>query len=285
MAANSFEDVLNSLVTDDSDKTALSGLVDKYPGIKDGWLRQSDYSRKLDTVRESEKKLKDWYDENWDEAAGIPKMEKYWREKATELEGKVGQDMTFDEIQKFTEKTLTEKGVVLKTDLDATLKTKTEEFNNGFLGNMYQNALLIEKQGEHMHEFHKPLKVRDLFAKMQEFGKEDPRYLNDIEASYDKYVAEDRKAKADADGKEREARIRKEAKAEAEKEFLEKTVNHGGMPVDQDDPGLGHLQQKMMLVKDPDALKNAELGKNTLAHIAAQEYRKGTFGAAKADTD
>lgn len=283
MAANSFEEILNSLVTDDTDKSALNGLASKYPGIREGWLRQSDYSRKLDAVRESEKKLTDWYTENWDEAASMPKMEKYWRERATELEGKAGQDMTFDEVKKFTDEALTARGVVSKADLDATLKTKTEEFNNGFLGNMYQNALLIEKQGEHIIEFKKPLKVRELFAKMQEFGKDDPRYLNDIEASYDKYVADDRKVRTEAADKEKEARIRKEAKEEAEKEFTEKHLNHGGMPVDQNEGEMGHFQQKTMKIQDPDALKNAELGKMTLAHIAAQEYRKGTLGTAKAD--
>src|SRR3954463_10555136 len=103
MAANSFEDVLNS-ISDDSDKQSLSSLVEKYPGMKSGWLRQDDYSRKLDSFKDVEKKAGEWNawaQENWDFEANTPKLEKYWREKATELEAKQGTDMTFDDINKF----------------------------------------------------------------------------------------------------------------------------------------------------------------------------------------
>jgi hypothetical protein len=280
MAANSFDDVLNSLVADESDRGVLSDLVNKYPGIKDGWLRQSDYSRKLDSFRDTERQLEslksadekvkqweNWAAENWDPEANIPKMERYWKEKAEELEGQVGTDMTFDDISNF----ITEKGVITKNDLNTVLDSKAEEINRNFQGSAYFAAVIAEKQGEHMAEFSKPLKVRDFVAKLNEYG------TNDLDIAYDKYVSEDRKSLAQK-AKEREIeQIRAEERKKAEEEFAAKKFNQG-LPVDQDEPGLGPLQAKMQMVGDPDALDKATLGSGTIAQIAAQQYRKDKLG-------
>jgi hypothetical protein len=284
MAVNSFDDVLNSLVTDESDRGVLGDLANKYPGIKEGWLRQSDYSRKLDAFRDTEKKASEyeskfnevsqevtkwnqWAAENWDPDANVPKMERYWRERAEELEGQIGTDMTFDDINKF----ITEKGVVTKTNLDEVLNSKAEEINKNFQGSAYFAAVIAEKQGEHISEFNKPLKVRDFVAKLSEYG------TNDLDAAYEKYVFEDRKSLAEK-AKEREIeQIRAEERKKAEEEFATRKFNNG-LPVDQEEPGLGHLEAKMRMVGDPDALEKAVLGSGTVAQIAAQQYRKDKLG-------
>lgn len=301
MKVNSFDDVLNSLVSDESDRGVLEGLVDKYPGIKDGWMRQSDYSRKLDTFRDTERKATEyedkfkaistqfedvstkyqeaqgnlgkwdqWVADNWDTAENVPKMEKYWRDRAAELEQKVGQDMTFDEINKY----ITDKGVLTRTDLDSVLSSKTEEVNKNFQGSAYFAAVIAEKQGEHISEFGKPLKVRDFVAKLNEYG------TSDLDVAYDKYVAEGRQALA-AKAKEQEIeQIRAEEREKAEKEFATRQLNHG-LPVDQGEAGLGHLQSRVQKVGDPDAMEKATLGDNTLARLAAEAYRKEKLGVAQ----
>ncbi len=101
MAVNSFDDILNSLVGDADDREVLGSLASKYPEIKQGWLRQADYSRKLDSFRDTEKKVEAWNKwaaDNWDTENNAPKMEVFWRNKAHELESQVNTDMTFDEI-------------------------------------------------------------------------------------------------------------------------------------------------------------------------------------------
>ena len=270
MAANSFDEVLNSLVADESDRGVLSDLVNKYPGIKDGWLRQSDYSRKLDSFRDTEKKVQQWEEwaaENWDSEANIPKMERYWKERAEELEGQVGTDMTFDDISNF----ITEKGVLTKNELDNVLNSKSEEINRNFQGSAYFAAVIAEKQGEHIAEFSKPLKVRDFIAKLNEYG------TNDLDAAYERYVSEDRKTLADKAHEREIEQIRAEERKKAEEEFATRKFNNG-LPVDQEEPSLGPLQAKMQMVGDPDALEKATLGSGTIAQIAAQQYRKDKLG-------
>ena len=298
MAVNSFDDVLNSLVTDDSDRGVLGELVAKYPGMKDGWLRQSDYSRKLDSFRETERLYQEtqrkateleskfsevakeaervkawdaWAEENWDKEADVPKMERYWKEKAQQLEAQKGQDMTFDDINKY----FTEKGVVTRDSLDGVLNAKAEEINKNFQGSAYFAAVIAEKQGEHLSEFKKPLKVRDFVAKLNEYG------TSDLDVAYEKYVAEDRKTLADEAEKRKIEQIRAEERKKAEEEFVARSLNNGGMPVDSES-GLGHLEAKMRNVGDPSAAEKATLGDGTVARLAAQQYRKEQFGTSQA---
>jgi hypothetical protein len=301
MAVNSFEDVLNSLVSDESDRGVLQGLVEKYPTIKDGWLRQSDYSRKLDAFRDTARKAEEykdkfseisnqfdeistkyketseelsawhqWKENNWDEEANVPKMERYWREKAQELEASKGQDMTFDEIEQF----ITQKGVVTKNDLESTLSSKAQEIDKGFQGSAYFTVMLNEISNEHYAEFKKPLKTTELVAKLNEFG------TTDLRTAYDKYVSADRQALADKAKQEEIEKIRKEEREAVEKEFLNRNLN-SSMPVDQETSGLGPLQAKMQRVGDPEALDKANLGDGTIARLAAEALRKEKLGIAQ----
>lgn len=301
MAVNSFDDVLNSLVSDESDRGVLKELAEKYPDVKSGWLRQSDYSRKLDAFRETERKaeeykngfesikaqfedlnskygdvaseLQDWHswkENNWDETDNIPKMEKYWRERAAELEASKGQDMTFDDIKKF----MNESGVVTRNDLENTLTSKAQEIDNGFKGSAYFTVMLNELSNEHYAEFKKPLKTTEFVAKLNEYG------TTDLQTAYSKYVAEDRKALADKAEAEKIEKIKQQTREELEKEFAQKTFNNGGVPTDNE-PGLGPLQSKLQMVGDPDALDKAELGSGITARLAAEAFRKKELGIAQ----
>lgn len=275
MAVNSFDEILNSLVGDAEDREMLGNLASKYPEIKNGWLRQSDYSRKLDSFRDTEKKVdawNKWAAENWDAESNAPKMEVYWRNKANELESKVETDMTFDEIKSFTEGFLNERGVMTKTDFESAINSKAAEIDKSFQGSAYFSAVIAEKTSEHLSEFGKPLKVREFISKLGEYGTQD------LDAAYDRYVSEDRKTREQKAMEEKIERIRNEEREKATQEVLSRLPNSGGLPIDQGEPVAGHLETRVRAIGQPDAAEKATLGDGTLAAIAAQAFRKQQLG-------
>lgn len=275
MAVNSFDEILNGLVSDSDDREVLESLATKYPEIKNGWLRQSDYSRKLDSFRDTEKKVEawnKWAEDNWDTENNAPKMEIYWRNKAQELESQVGTDMTFDEIKNFTDNFLTERGVMTKNDFESAINSKAAEIDKGFQGSAYFSAVIAEKTAEHLSEFGKPLKVREFIGKLGEYG------TNDLDAAYDRYVLEERKTREEKQLEEKIERIRNEEREKAKQEVLSQLPNNGGLPIDQGEPIAGHLEARVRSIGQPDAAERASLGDGTLAQIAAQAYRKQQLG-------
>lgn len=275
MAVNSFDEILNGLVSDSDDREVLEALASKYPDIKNGWLRQSDYSRKLDSFRDTEKKVEawnKWAEENWDTENNAPKMEIYWRNKAQELESQVGTDMTFDEIKNFTDNFLTERGVMTKNDFESAINSKAAEIDKGFQGSAYFSAVIAEKTAEHLSEFGRPLKVREFIGKLGEYG------TNDLDAAYDRYVQEERKTRDEKQLEEKIERIRSEEREKAKQEVLSQLPNNGGLPIDQGEPIAGHLEARVRSIGQPDAAERASLGDGTLAQIAAQAYRKQQLG-------
>jgi len=275
MAVNSFDEILNGLVSDSDDREVLESLATKYPEIKNGWLRQSDYSRKLDSFRDTEKKVEawnKWAEDNWDTENNAPKMEIYWRNKAQELESQVGTDMTFDEIKNFTDNFLTERGVMTKNDFESAINSKAAEIDKGFQGSAYFSAVIAEKTAEHLSEFGKPLKVREFIGKLGEYG------TNDLDAAYDRYVQEERKTREEKQLEEKIERIRNEEREKAKQEVLSQLPNNGGLPIDQGEPIAGHLEARVRSIGQPDAAERASLGDGTLAQIAAQAYRKQQLG-------
>ncbi len=275
MAVNSFDEILNGLVSDTDDREVLEALASKYPDIKNGWLRQSDYSRKLDSFRDTERKVEawnKWAEENWDTENNAPKMEIYWRNKAQELESQVGTDMTFDEIKNFTEGFLSERGVMTRNDFESAINSKAAEIDKGFQGSAYFSAVIAEKTAEHLSEFGRPLKVREFIGKLGEYG------TNDLDAAYDRYVQEERKTRDEKQLEEKIERIRNEEREKAKQEVLSQLPNNGGLPIDQGEPIAGHLEARVRSIGQPDAAEKASLGDGTLAQIAAQAYRKQQLG-------
>ena len=65
---SAFDEILEKF-SDEGDRTTFQGLAERYPEIKDGLLRQSDYSRRMSEIDNSIKELdswKQWGAENWD---------------------------------------------------------------------------------------------------------------------------------------------------------------------------------------------------------------------------
>jgi hypothetical protein len=265
MATQSWEDIINA-IPDESDRGQVAELANKYPDLRGGWLRQSDYSRQLDSLKPVKEELSQWQswaESNWDFENNAPKAELYWRNRAQELENSKGDEMTFDDIGKY----IAEKGVITKDVLSA----KEQEFGNHIQGTAYFAVALNEKAAEYQHEFGKPFKARDFAAKMAQSNAQD------IDDFFDKYVAEDRNAIRQQKDQEREAKIRAEEREKTKQEILSRQVT-SQYPVESDAPQMGHLEAKIKNLAAPDALDKAQLGQGTLAAIAAAEYRKQQAG-------
>lgn len=272
--ANSFEDVLQQLVSDDEDRAALASLSSKYPGMKEGWLRQSDYSRKMDALRDSENaarqaleyagQWKRWQDENWDVDNNVPKMELHWRTEFEKLQKERETDMKFEDIDKY----IGNKGYTTKSDLEAEVNKRAGEVNDAMKGSAYFSAVLNELAGSHLHEFKTPLKTREFVSKLNEYG------TSDLDVAYDKYVADKRSEMAAAKHEKDIAKLKEEVRRDVEKEYAAKT---GGPPVDTEG-GLGFLQAKMLHAGEADAADRAKLGDGTLSYLAAQRLREQRAG-------
>jgi hypothetical protein len=265
MATSSWEDIINA-IPDESDRSRVTELASKYPDLKGGWLRQSDYSRQLDSLKPVKEELSQWQswaDNNWDFENNAPKAELYWKQRAQELENSKGDEMTFDDIGKYIQ----EKGVITKD----VLTQKEQEFGTHIQGSTYFNLAVAEKAAEYQHEFGKPFKARDFASKMAQANAQD------IDDLFDKYVAEDRNAIRQKQDQEREARIRAEEREKTRQEIMQKQV-HSQYPVESDAPQIGHLEAKIKNLAAPDALDKAVLGNGTLAAIAAANYRKEQAG-------
>ncbi len=267
MATNSWEDIVNA-ITDESDRSQITSLADRYPEVKSGWLRQSDYSRKLDElkpVREDLTKWESWANDNWDYENNAPKLEVYWKNRAKELEASKDNEMTFDDISKWA----TDNGVITKD----TLAGKEKEFLNSINGTAYFALAAADLQGRHMEEFGKPMKVRDFAAKMAESGSNDP------DAFFDKYVSEARSERLKAERDKEIENARASEREKVKREFAEKQVNSKGIyPMTDEAPPLGHFEAKVRDLANPKAADNARLGDNTLSMLAAQEFRKKQSG-------
>ena len=267
MATSSWEDIINA-IPDESDQSQIANLAERYPEVKSGWLRQSDYSRKLDElkpIRDDLAKWESWAASNWDDENNAPKLEVYWRNRAKELEASKGDEMTFDDISKWAQ----DNGVVTKD----TLKHKEDEFLNSINGTAYFALAAADLQGRHIEEFGKPMKVRDFAAKMAEAG------VNDPDAFFDRYVADQRSERLKL---EREKELEEARAAEREKvrrEMAEKQMQSKGQyPMTDEAPQMGHFEAKVRKIADPEAAQKAELGDNTLSMLAAQDYRKKQSG-------
>lgn len=73
------------IVEDEEDLEVLEAILIKYPLLKEFWLKNGECVRCLDARKKIDEWTK-WATENWDAERNIPKMELYWRTKASELE-------------------------------------------------------------------------------------------------------------------------------------------------------------------------------------------------------
>jgi hypothetical protein len=287
MAKNAFEELLES-IPDETDRKAIADYGEKYKELKDGRLRQSEFSRRMNELAEEKKSheadigqlalWRDWRKTHWvddGEGGGMTAEEKEARDQLAqvnqELETlKAAQEagMTFDEVSQFIETDLKKRNVVTKADLDGRFVDKTafrnttdpKELKGKFVDASFYKEDSNERINsvanglEYIVEHSLPL----MFQHKEEFGEIiKPRELitfmnengfKDIDKAYDVWVGPKRQELS-------KAKYEKDL-AEAEKRGEEKALKNNGLavggknPADQGAPVMSHLQRRLTMPKD-----------------------------------
>lgn len=243
---NGFDALLASM--EEIDREAIAGVVTKYPDLKQGWLRQSDYSKNMDTVKKKSNEFdqaferwKQWEDENvahtTEDGRIVTKVELAWRTKASELEAKLSDketnEVTFDELNKQLETKIADAGLIKKTDLESILGSKEEEISRNFEGYAKLLTKMPKLAMQHYKEFGEVLDTEDFFNKDVLEKKQynlDQAYQNRVsQVRADKQKTEFEKQLADA-----------KAQGAAEERRNLAMSNNGHMPTDSSGPNLGN---------------------------------------------
>ena len=299
MAINSFDDVI-SAIKDETAKAALLKEAEGNPEIKGGWLRQADYSRKMNELDSRVKYASEWdtwKDGNWDPALGMTKGEarafQTIRELETEnltLKGKVESEMTFEDVQKEVDKlwadkskgVMTEEAFTQKFGNQYIPKGEYEKDVNTRLGNVLAGVEQLygktfQQALKHMKEFDEVIDPLSIVEYANKNG------ISDLEKAYGMMVDPRRKEKSDATYKAEIEAAEKRGEQKARQEVA--MGPQGRMPTDSGAPEMGHLQQRLLKVRKegetpviPDEVKMD--GSGALGHSVAALYRQEQAGKA-----
>jgi hypothetical protein len=279
-------DLKRSLATmEDSDREGFAGYVSKYPDLKNGFLRQSDYSKRLDEVSKAKNEfevalngLQAWEAENvesrLEDGTIITKAEAAYRDRAAQLEQELSRaketEMTFEDLNKHLDTKIGELGVVKKSDFESILGTKEAEINRNFDGYAKFATQMPAVMLRHFKETGEILDP-DKFVAEEIVAKKQ----FDIGRAYEEYYRPTREAKQAAEIEARVKAAREEGSAEARKNFV--MSNEGRMPTDSTGPVMGPLQARVLgLSQDGGSPVEPEFGKGGIAAQAAREYMQNS---------
>lgn len=300
MARNAFDELLES-IPNESDRKALSEIADRNAKLKEGYLRQSDYSRHLDSFREREKEMQSWKDQaeqweswrknNWVDGAlgngkGATKRELEYKrmyedaqKTVGDLEKRVstgGDNVTFEELRGHVNKLVEENQFVRSSDVEAResqlradLKSATENFSQVTSGYLGLTLAAPQVAVQHYKEWGEDLDLNAVFDHTIKNG------ITDFKKGYESWVEPRRKEKNE---QEMKAKIEQARKEGAEEALKSRGMNPGSMPDDQGGPSVGPLmalQERFNRGGDGKAdVSNIPLG-GGLARIAAREMGQG----------
>lgn len=239
-----FEDIQSLL--EDNEREVLNTIVQKHPDLKKGWMRQNDYSKKLDEFRDKSNQFDEisqyasqwqsWAESNWDFDNKTTKAELTLRKQIEELRNN---EMTFEQINEF----MTKEGIAKKSDIENTIKQKEEDIARNFQGNTYFHLKMQDIAEQHRHDFNEPFKALEFAQKLTEWG------ANDIDQAYNRYTEGKREEFRKKDFDKQLAEARKEAEEKGRMEAInsigDRTGNNSFMPVDGSSNDMGYLQSKM----------------------------------------
>ena len=303
MARSSFDVLLESLPEDQEFefkgpvRKAFAELAEKVPKLKDSVLAQSDYSRKMDEVRDKvilANKWDEWRQNNWDDEKNSTKDELRALAEAERLTAELeaartaalatGEEMTFDQLNQRLEQFTKEKKIVTTDDLENQFKGKTkevEDYIKVYSAPIARAALdipyLMAKHEKEFGEILDPDTLTKYAAEKGNFNLRDV-YEKDwvvekrqqaMKANYD---AEIQKLK---DGNAAEiARAKEDAAAEARKQQIMGQPN--GNPVDMGGNDMGPLQRRMLPTEQPGdgepKAPEVPIGEGSLAAFAARQF-------------
>ena len=256
-----FDDVLNIL--DPNEKEVMTQVVSKHPQIRQGWMRQDDYSRKLDEfkpVYEFANAWDAWKTENWDEGANSTRAEALLKARIQELEASQEGQMTFDQINAH----ISNLGLAKTADLNSILGEKN--FTDSLQGSAYVGAKLAEIASRHVLEFKEPFKATEFLTKVGGYG------TNDLDMAYDMHVRDARKTRDEDSLNARLKQIEADAFEKGKREAVSGLLESNGasiMPTNDGSNDLGHFQRRQQGMSD-DIIPEGR----SAASFAAQKYRE-----------
>ena len=303
MAKDSFTSLLETLPDTDefefkgSARKAFAELAEKVPKLKESVLAQSDYSRRMDEVRDKVK-LADTWDEwrrnNWNDEKKMTNAE---AEKQAELERVqteleaartaalvTGEEMTFDQLNQRLEQFTKEKNYLTPDDLKKQFDGKTkevEDYVKGYNAPIARAALdvpyLMAKHEKEFGEILDPEVLMEYGVKKNNFN---------LRELYEKDWVVEKRQKAMKDGYEAELQKIKDgeaakiqaAKDEALAEGRKQAVmgQQNGNPVDMGGNDMGPLQRRMQPpAQEGDGAPKAPevpIGEGSLAAFAARKF-------------
>lgn len=278
---NGFDALLEKL-GDANDTSVLQSLASKYPVLKESVLMQSDYSRKMDEVRDKLKEAEvnaqalkgweTWRDENYDDSAKATKAEIALRAQLQEQQEKLnaieGNEMTAEQMQAHLDSLLAGKGYMPKSDVEKVLAEKSKEFEDRLYGVTSLVSALVPLSTKHFQEFGEPLDTEQMFK----IGNE--KKLTDPASAYEAMVAPRRAERMTQQHEE----ALKLAKEEGRKEAVQNLNlgENGRFPSDTGEPVMSIVQRRHMglaVEEDEEVGKGVELGPNLGRHVAAKYMR------------
>lgn len=295
-----FEQLLATFA-DEADRKAFEDLGTKNPKIKESVLLRSDYSRRMDEVKDQLGQLNEWNNwraKHWDEDKKMTKRE---LEKAAQIEAletekaqleekllthnpeSEGNEMTFEQLNSWGDKFAKERNIITKTDLDKIIGDKEKELQsfvktqNQF--ETYAALVTPELNLRHMKEFGEPFKANEFIKAATDKGQ------FNLEEFYDNsYVRSKREDKINVDHAAELKRVKDEAeaavtaaKAEAAA-AAQRAANMGpnGLTPTDNEGSLGPMQRKFLKMdeKPPEEGKapDVPLGEGGLAAFAAKKF-------------
>lgn len=296
MAKNAFDELLDSMGEDH--RKALGEIAEQYPDLKSGYLRQSDYSRKMDEIRDKvtyAKQWEDWYSKNWDADAfgkgqGGTKREmekarllrdreealKAAESKISELNQRVsvGGEVTFEELNSHLEKEISGRGLMKRDEVSAMVDGKAQGVEQ-MLTNSLSGYAHIATKGpklmfKHYREFNEDLDLDNVLEHAAKNG------IGDLEKAYDEFVSEKR---GEVLAKKHQEEIEAAKKTAREEALKERGMSTTAMPDDNSGPTMGPMKARLLGLQSgadgrPD-LSKAEMGRGIIAQEAARNWDRG----------
>lgn len=289
-----FDELLEAF-SEEGDRKVFEDLASRYPQVREYGMRQSDYSRKLNEVKQDIEELQEWRgwrEQHWDDSRNMTKAEIAKAEKLAQLEqekeelenrltlGLGGEDVTFEQLEGFGKKWIEDNELLTREQL----KAKEDEMKNLVTGvNRFSTTAsltipyLNQKHKEEFGEFFKP---GDFW---QEAVKRNCYEVEQLEGFYTEWTAGKRSEREKTQHEQRVKELQDSVEAEKAKAREEgkkeaaRTSAAGLSPVDTEGPTMGAFQEKYLGLKKEDAGDGApqvDIGEGGIAAYAARKFRE-----------
>lgn len=251
MAKNSFEDVLATVK--EQYREAIEAAAKEHPELKAGWLRQAEFSRKMDEHRELleyAKQQKAWYEANMvelEDGSVVSKTELELRRQLEEAKANAGkgEEMTAEQLREQMEAAFAAKGFVdketlqkegsgLVTTLSEMIEARLKEVQQAAVNAAYVGGQFAQVALRHEKEFGEVPSQDELFKFASEKG------INNLEEAYNKWVEPKRRERDEAAHK---AAIEAAERAGYEKGRQESGMGPGAMPDDHSGANMSAVER------------------------------------------